>query len=153
MTGVAFGGNKMRQLEFLFADIMREKPDTVIAGAYTQSNWCRQITATAAKLGLKASLVLVHGEKGPLAQGNLLLDRLMGAEVKVVDIADMHALEPLLEEEAERLRRLGRRPYVIQPFGSRTLAVSTVGYVNAIVELEAQLAALKTKADYVYVAG
>src|SRR5215472_1556744 len=135
LTGLAFGGNKTRQLEFLFAQILKEKPDSVIAGAYTQSNWCRQITATAAKLGIKAHLVLIHGVKGPAPQGNLLLDRLMGAEVKVVELDDMHDLRPLLEAEAARLRAAGRRPYVIQPFDMATLSTSAIGYVNAALEL------------------
>ncbi len=78
LTGLAFGGNKTRQLEFLFADILAQGADTVVAGAYTQSNWCRQITGAAKKLGLEVALVLLHGEKGPALQGNLLLDRADG---------------------------------------------------------------------------
>lgn len=153
LTGLAFGGNKTRQLEFLFPRVLDEKPDTVIAGSYTQSNWCRQITAAAAKLGLKTRLILVHGVKGPLNQGNLLLDRLMGADVTVVELDDMHELEPLLEAEAEKLRRAGRRPYVIQPFAMETLGISAVGYVNALIELDQQLDAIGVKADYIYLAG
>ena len=83
LTGLAFGGNKTRQLEFLFADIASKEADIVVAGAYTQSNWCRQITAAASKLGLDVALVLIHGEKGPARQGNLLLDDLMGADITV----------------------------------------------------------------------
>ena len=64
MTGLAFGGNKTRQIEFLFAEMLARGVDTVVAGAYTQSNWCRQITAAACKLGIKVSLTLLHGEKG-----------------------------------------------------------------------------------------
>jgi len=153
LTGLAFGGNKTRQLEFLFAQILKGHPDTVIAGAYTQSNWCRQITAAAAKLGIKAHLVLIHGVKGPVPQGNLLLDRLMGAEVKIVKLEDMHDLRPLLEAEAEMLRTAGRRPYVIQPFDMSTMSASAVGYVNAAVELDEQLEALGTKANHIYLAG
>jgi len=153
LTGLAFGGNKTRQLEFLFAEILEAKPDAVIAGAYTQSNWCRQITAASAKLGIKAHLVLIHGVKGPAPQGNLLLDRLMGAEVKVVELDDMHDLRPLLEAEAARLRAAGGRPYVIQPFDMATLSTSAIGYVNAALELDEQLQDLGTRADHVYLAG
>jgi D-cysteine desulfhydrase family pyridoxal phosphate-dependent enzyme len=153
LTGLAFGGNKTRQLEFLFPQILATKPDTVIVGAYTQSNWCRQITAASVKLGLKVKLILVHGVKGPLNQGNLLLDRMMGADVKVVELDDMHELEPLLEAEAEALRREGRRPYVIQPFAMSTQAISAVGYVNAMIELDWQLESSGIKADYIYLAG
>jgi D-cysteine desulfhydrase family pyridoxal phosphate-dependent enzyme len=153
LTGLAFGGNKTRQLEFLFAEILKEKPDAVIAGAYTQSNWCRQITAAAAKLGIKAHLVLIHGVKGPAPQGNLLLDRLMGAEVKVVKLDDMHDLQPLLEAEAEMLRAAGRKPYVIQPFAMATMSASALRYVNAVAELDEQLQGLGAKADHIYLAG
>jgi 1-aminocyclopropane-1-carboxylate deaminase/D-cysteine desulfhydrase-like pyridoxal-dependent ACC family enzyme len=149
LTGLAFGGNKTRQLEFLFA----QKADTVIAGAYTQSNWCRQITAAAAKLGLKVKLVLVHGVKGPMLQGNFLLDRLMDADVTVVDLQDMHELAPLLEAKADEVLRAGGRPFVVQPFGVDTLAMSAVGYVNAVLELDEQLAAANIVADRLYLAG
>ena len=81
LTGLCFGGNKTRQLEFVFADMLAKGCDTVVAGAYTQSNWCRQMTAAASKLGLDISLVLLHGEKGPVLQGNYLLYRLMGASI------------------------------------------------------------------------
>src|SRR5262245_47154617 len=72
LTGLAFGGNKTRQLEFVFGEVLRSGADTVVAGAYTQSNWCRQITAAARKFGLDVSLVLARGVKGPMLQGNLL---------------------------------------------------------------------------------
>ena len=150
LTGLAFGGNKTRQLEFLFPEILKEQPDTVVVGAYTQSNWCRQITAAATKCGLRTKLVLVHGVKGPMPQGNLLLDRLMGAEIDVVQVSDMHDLEPLLEEAAAKLRRAGRRPYVIQPFAMKTAALSAIGYVNAAVELDAQLEAAGIRADRIF---
>ena len=63
LTGLAFGGNKTRHLEFTFAEILQSGADTVVAGAYTQSNWCRQITAAACKNGLAVSLVLIHGSR------------------------------------------------------------------------------------------
>ena len=151
LTGLAFGGNKTRQLEFLFPDIHKQEPDTIVVGAYTQSNWCRQITAAAAKCGLRTKLVLVHGVKGGLVQGNLLLDRLMGAEVDVVQLEDMHDLEPLLEQAAEQLRRAGRRPYVIQPLAMQTAAASAIGYVNAAVELDEQLERAGVQADRLFV--
>ena len=80
-TGLAFGGNKTRQLEFIFADAQRQGADTIVIGAGSQSNWCRQTTAAACKFGLDVVLILVHGVKGALLQGNLLLDHLLGADV------------------------------------------------------------------------
>ena len=153
LTGLAFGGNKTRQLEFLLADMVDREADVIVVGAYTQSNWCRQITAAARKLERDVSLVLLHGEKGPVRQGNLLLDDLMGADITVTDVDDMQALPPLLQKKAEELRAAGRRPYLINPFDLDILARSTVGYVEAALELDAQLDAAGTDADYVYVAG
>ena len=153
LTGLAFGGNKTRQLEFLFAEVLAQGADIVVAGAYSQSNWCRQITAAARKLGLEAALVLLHGVKGPGCQGNLLLMRLLGAQVTVVDLDDMQRLEPLLQAKARELAAAGRRPYVIAPFDLDQLARSTVGYVNAALELDAQLAAAGLAPDYLYTAG
>ena len=153
LTGLAFGGNKTRQLEFLLPEVVRQEVDVLVAGAYTQSNWCRQITAAAQKLGLDVVLVLVHGEKGPTRQGNLLLDDLMGADIRVVEIPDIQELPPYIEEEAERLRKQGRRPYIINPFKPEILAQSAVGYVDASIELDQQLDALGVQADYLYVSG
>jgi D-cysteine desulfhydrase family pyridoxal phosphate-dependent enzyme len=153
MTGLAFGGNKTRQLEFLFADILSKGADAIVAGAYTQSNWCRQITAAACRLGLNVALVLLHGEKGRLMQGNFLLDHLLGADVTVVELASMEQLQPHLEAKAAELEAAGRKPYIVAPFGPEVLARSAVGYVNGAAELDAQLAALGAEAQHIYLAG
>jgi L-cysteate sulfo-lyase len=153
LTGLAFGGNKTRQLEFVFADVLAQGADTVVAGAYTQSNWCRQMTAAARKLGLEVALVLLHGEKGPALQGNLLLDRLMGAEVAVVELDSMERLAPLLEAKARDLARAGRRPYLVAPFGVEKLVLGALGYVNAALELDRQLAEAGIDPDYLYLCG
>ena len=141
MTGLCFGGNKTRQLEFVFAEMLRQGCDMLVAGAYSQSNWCRQMTAAARKLGLDIALVLMHGEKGPVLQGNFLLYKLMGADVRVVDIASMELLQPLLDARAEEARAAGRKPFVVAPMGLENLALGAVGYVQAAIELDAQLAA------------
>jgi D-cysteine desulfhydrase family pyridoxal phosphate-dependent enzyme len=141
LTGLAFGGNKTRQLEFLFADILASGCDTVIAGAYTQSNWCRQMTAACARLGLAIHLILLHGQKGPKLQGNLLLDRLMGAEVEIVDLDTMEKLQPLIDARAEELRRRGRKVYVVEPLGLRSNVLGALGYVAATLELVDQMEA------------
>jgi D-cysteine desulfhydrase family pyridoxal phosphate-dependent enzyme len=153
LTGLAFGGNKTRQLEFLFADILATGADTVVAGAYTQSNWCRQITGAARKLGLEVALVLLHGEKGPALQGNLLLDVLMGADVSVVDLDSMERLTPLLEAKAAQLDRAGRRPYIVRPFGLDRQTLGAIGYVNGALELDAQLQAAGIEPDFLYLCG
>ena len=153
LTGLAMGGNKTRQLEFVFADILRQGCDTVVAGAYTQSNWCRQMTAASAKLGLAISVVLLHGEKGPKLQGNLLLMKLLGADVTVVDLDSIERLQPLLEEKAAELRAAGRKPYIVAPMGVESLSLGALGYVAAALELDGQLAQAGIDADHVYLCG
>ncbi len=153
LTGLAFGGNKTRQLEFVFAEILALGADTVVAGAYTQSNWCRQMTGAACKLGLEVALVLLHGENGPALQGNLLLDRLMGADVTVVDLDTMERLTPLLEAKAEELERAGRKPYILAPFAVDRLALGAIGYVNAALELDRQFDQAGIDPDWLYLCG
>ena len=153
MTGLAFGGNKTRQLEFVFADMMAQGADVLVAGAYTQSNWCRQMTAACNKLGLDIALVLLHGEKGPALQGNLLLDHLMGADVTIVDIETMEDLQPHLDAKGEELRRAGRKPYVVKPLGVESLAIGALGYVEAAIELDEQFEAAGISPSHLYVCG
>src|SRR5579859_5323951 len=83
LTGLAFGGNKTRMLEFRMANALREGADCIINGAAVQSNDCRQTAAAGAKLGLKVYLVLKEFRDAPDAypQGNFLLDNLLGAEI------------------------------------------------------------------------
>ena len=131
LTGLAFGGNKIRHLEFVFPAIRDSGADVVVAGAYTQSNWCRQIAAVARRLGLDVSLTLIHGVKGPAPQGNLLLDRLMGADVTVVALDSMEEIQPLLDEKARALEAAGRRPFVIAPFALDLQALAALSYVKA----------------------
>ncbi|MFO1037599.1 MAG: D-cysteine desulfhydrase family protein [Geminicoccaceae bacterium] len=153
MTGLCFGGNKTRQLDYVFADILKQGCDTVVAGTYTQSNWCRQMTAAAKKLGLDISLVLLHGEKGPALQGNFLLFKLMGADVTVIDLPSLEQIAPHLEAKAEALRKAGRKPYVVAPMDLKGLALGAVGYVQAAAELDAQLEAQGLEVDWVALAG
>ncbi|MEM7041668.1 MAG: D-cysteine desulfhydrase family protein [Pseudomonadota bacterium] len=153
MTGLAFGGNKTRQLEFVLADMLEQGADVLVAGAYTQSNWCRQMTAACRKLGLDISLLLLHGEKGPALQGNLLLDHLMGADVTIVDLDSMENLQPLLDAKGEELRLIGRKPYVIKPLGVESLAIGALGYIDAAVELDEQFDAAGLAPTCLYVCG
>ena len=88
MTGLAFGGNKTRQLEYVLGDLVRQKPDVFVTGANIQSNWCRQATAAAVKLGIPITLVLRNTDMQEI-QGNALLDVWMGADVRFVNEPDM----------------------------------------------------------------
>jgi D-cysteine desulfhydrase family pyridoxal phosphate-dependent enzyme len=134
LTGLAFGGNKTRKFDFTFADALREGADCVITGAASQSNHARQAAAAAAKLGMKAYLVNRYDAKAREGiQGNLLLDCILGAEVRLADGPNQGAVREKLVEE---LRAAGRRPYVI---GHHAAVLGTVAYINCVLEIAEQL--------------
>ena len=132
-TGLATGGNKARKLEFLLADALEKQADTIITSGAVQSNHARQTAAAAAKFGLRCCLVL-SGQSPNRWTGNLLLDELVGADIRWAGERDR---AQMMEEVAEEMTRLGRRPYIIPIGGSNP--VGTAGYVMAMVELTAQL--------------
>lgn len=132
-TGLATGGNKTRKLEFLVAAALAEGADTLITCGAAQSNHARQTAAAAAKFGLDSVLVL-GGDASSQVQGNLLLDRLVGAEVVWTgDVSPQDRLDAV----AESLREEGRAPYVV-PYGGSN-PVGAAGYVTAMAELMAQM--------------
>lgn len=128
-TGLATGGNKARKLEFLVADALAQEADTLVTAGAAQSNHARQTAAAAAKFGLACTLVL-RGEEPPQAQGNLLLDRLLGAEVVW---AGDQPLAETMTRLAEEFQAAGRRPYIVPYGGSNPVGAS--GYVAAMEEL------------------
>jgi len=148
-TGLAFGGNKTRQLDFIMAEAQQKGADAIITGAATQSNLCRQTVAACRRLGMKPYLILLHGVKGPLMQGNLLLDHLLGAEVTIIEGEDFGTLTPLFQQKAEELRRQGHKPYIFNPFNATT-SLAAVAYVDAFMELTDQLEQRELRVDYLY---
>jgi L-cysteate sulfo-lyase len=133
-TGLATGGNKTRKLEFLVADALAREADILITGGAAQSNHARQTAAAAAKFGLRGTLVL-RGEAPARTEGNLLLDRLLGAEIVW---AGDRPLAEAMAQVAEELKTAGHRPYVIPYGGSNPVGAS--GYVAAMEELLSQCA-------------
>ena len=135
LTGLAFGGNKTRKLEFLLADAQAQGADVVVTAGAVQSNHCRQTAAAAARLGLEAVLVLAGEPQAPAeAGGNLALDALLGARVVWTTRAQREAT---LTATVDRLREQGRRPYRIPYGGSNALGVTA--YAAALAELLAQM--------------
>src|SRR5882724_3483194 len=106
-TGLAFGGNKTRKLEFLVAEAREQGAKTVITGGAIQSNHCRQTAAVAARFGFKCILVL-SGTEAQHASGNLLLDQLFGAEI--VYVTDRKDRDRILRETFEQAKKEGRKP-------------------------------------------
>ncbi|MBI3962774.1 MAG: D-cysteine desulfhydrase family protein [Deinococcus sp.] len=151
-TGLAFGGNKTRQLEFLMADARAQGADTIVACAATQSNFCRQTTAAARKLGMDVALLLSRGVKGTTLQGNLLLDHLMGAAIEFVDFWSIDQFLEAMEAKAEALRRQGKKPYVMDMWRQLT-PIAAVAYVDCFLELADQLDQRGIAADYLYLSG
>jgi D-cysteine desulfhydrase family pyridoxal phosphate-dependent enzyme len=135
LTGLAFGGNKGRKLEFLVADALAQGANWLITAGAAQSNHARMTAAAARLAGLNATLVLSAKVEQPDVQGNLLLDHLLDAEVRIVPSdTDMDAA---MVEVADELRAAGERPYIIPVGGSN--AVGTFGYVAGTLELMGQL--------------
>ena len=116
LTGLAFGGNKARNLEFRMAEAVEQGADVFIAGLEAQSNSARMSTAAANLLGMR-TILLLRAEPNVEWQGNLLVDRLLGAEVRFVEISDRATasaeMDQALRDTADEVRAAGRRPYVM----------------------------------------
>lgn len=136
LTGLALGGNKARKLEFLMADAQAKGVDVVITCGGGQSNHARQTAAAARKLGM--DVILFLDDPMPLEfEGNLLLDVILGAEIRFLGCVTYPEVERAMAQEAARLTSQGRRPYVIPVGGSN--ALGAVGYVEAVREVTGQL--------------
>jgi len=131
-TGLAFGGNKTRKLEFLLADAQAHGARTVVTAGAVQSNHCRQTAAAAAHFGFECVLVLAGGPP-KTANGNLLLDHLLGAKIVWAQGEDR---ETLLRSTFEKASADGRRPYLIPYGGSNPLGAAA--YAAALAEFLAQ---------------
>lgn len=145
-TGLASGGNKTRKLEYLIQDALDKSCDTVISAGAQQSNHCRQTAAAAAKAELNCHLVL-GGNKPAEFTGNLLLSKLLGAELHFMGENRKGEDIPRIEE---LLRNEGKKPYII-PYGGSN-PIGALGYVRAIKELQDQLKELNQKFDYIFFA-
>jgi D-cysteine desulfhydrase family pyridoxal phosphate-dependent enzyme len=129
-TGLAFGGNKTRKLEFLVAEASDQGAKTLISGGALQSNHCRQTAAAAAKFGFACTLVL-NGDMPDKPSANILLDQLFGAEI--VTIADRKERDRVLQETFDRTVADGRKPYLV-PYGGSS-PTGALGYAFAVEEL------------------
>lgn len=154
LTGLALGGNKARKLELLLGDAMAENATLLLTSAAAQSNFCRMTAAAGCRAGLRVGLLLRGTANQPL-QANLLLDRMLGAELRFVDILDPYSQLPreLLATWAEEERARGGNPYTIYLHdGSRAGALACAGYVGTAEELHAQCADYGISPDHLYVA-
>lgn len=132
LTGLELSGNKVRKLELLCADALDRGADTLITCGGVNSNHARATAVAAARLGLGCHLVLRGEDRAPPA-GNLLLDRLVGAGVTFITLAEWQHRDRLMAELAGKLEVEGKRPYVIPEGGSN--ALGSLGYARAVPEL------------------
>jgi len=135
LTGTALSGNKVRKLEFLIDRAEHEEADTLVTCGAVTSNHCRATAVAAAQRGLGCHLLL-RGAEPKVPDGNLLLDRLVGAGATFISHAQWAERDALMADIAGHLRKEGRRPYVIPEGGSN--AIGAWGYVEGVRELRAQ---------------
>jgi D-cysteine desulfhydrase family pyridoxal phosphate-dependent enzyme len=129
LTGLAFGGNKTRKLEYLLAEAQSHWAKTIITAGAVQSNHCRQTAAACARLNFDCILVLT-GEQPTIATGNLLLDQLFNARIIWTSLQER---DTMLEQTFQNAWDLGQRPYLIPYGGSNTTGATA--FIFALKEL------------------
>lgn len=143
-TGLGFGGNKLRKLDYVLREALDAGADTLVSGGVVQSNSQRQVAAAAAKLGLVCHLVVYHGRLQPPtlsyhSSGNAALNRLFGAILH--DAPWTGDRNQAIEALANVIANEGRTPYVV-PYGVSN-ALGTTGYASAVAEMARQSVAAR----------
>ncbi|KAK0728585.1 tryptophan synthase beta subunit-like PLP-dependent enzyme [Lasiosphaeria miniovina] len=140
-SGLAYGGNKTRKLEYLVAEALSQGCDTLVSIGGVQSNHTRQVAAAAAKLGLKVALVQEHwvdwSDAGYEKVGNIQLSRLMGADVRLDPSTFGIEHKPTLAELKQELAAAGAKPYYI-PAGASDHPLGGLGFARWAFEVAAQ---------------
>ncbi len=160
LTGVAFGGNKSRKLEFIIQDVLNKNADVIITWAGVQSNWCLQTAAVARKFGIKAILILFKLYDLPEEyDGNLLLDYILDADVRIREaeggkVLKLEDVQDVIEEVQNEVKELGQTPYIApiggsMKGGSMEKPLGAIGYVNACAELLEQTEELGLEINYI----
>ena len=153
-SGLAFGGNKLRKLEYIVPDAIASGADTLVTIGGVQSNHTRQVAATAAKIGMKCRLVqeswVPHQDAVYDRVGNILLSRVMGAEIELVDEGFDIGIRESWERALKDVEAKGGKPYPI-PAGASVHRLGGLGYVGFAEEVRAQEKDLGFKFDYVVV--
>jgi 1-aminocyclopropane-1-carboxylate deaminase len=140
-SGLAYGGNKVRKLEYLVADALATGCDTLVSIGGVQSNHTRQVAAVAARLGLGCVLVQEHWVDWPDVVydkvGNILLSRIMGADVRLVDAGFDIAFRPSWQEALDSVAAAGGTPYPI-PAGASDHPLGGLGFARWAQEVAQQ---------------
>jgi 1-aminocyclopropane-1-carboxylate deaminase len=153
-SGLAFGGNKLRKLEYIVPDAIASNADTLVSIGGVQSNHTRMVAAVAAKLGMKCLLIqeswVPHEDAVYDRVGNILLSRIMGAETRLVDEGFDIGIRESWTAALDEVRARGGKPYAI-PAGASVHKFGGLGYVGFAEEVRAQEASMGLRFDYVVV--
>jgi 1-aminocyclopropane-1-carboxylate deaminase len=153
-SGLAFGGNKVRKLEYIVPDAISSNADTLVTIGGVQSNHTRQVAAVAAKIGMKCRLVQESWVPFQDAVydrvGNILMSRVMGAEIDLVDEGFDIGIRKSWERALEDVKAKGGKPYPI-PAGASVHKYGGLGFVGFAEEVRAQEEELGFKFDYIIV--
>jgi D-cysteine desulfhydrase len=134
-TGVELSGNKIRKLEYILADLKKKKSDYLFTCGAEQSNHARATAIAAKQIGVKTRLFL-WGNDTKNADGNLLLDKLIGTEIKFLSKKEYENVNDIMLAESKKLQKKGKKVYVLPSGGSTPLGLW--GYINFINELHEQ---------------
>ena len=150
LTGLAFGGNKTRMFEFALADALAQGADTIVSGAAVQSNYCRQLAAACAKLGLELHLILrpVRAIDRTQSQGNNLLQHLLGAHITVLAEGDRRGQQDAIQAKVEELFAQGKNAY--WPRREDTIDLDAIAYAEVGVEIARQCQDQGINPSYLY---
>lgn len=153
-SGLAFGGNKVRKLEYIVPDAIATGADTLVTIGGVQSNHTRQVAAVAAKIGMKCRLVQeswVPFEDAVYDRvGNILMSRVMGAEIELIDEGFDIGIRESWENALADVKARGGKPYAI-PAGASVHKYGGLGFVGFAEEVRAQEAQLGVHFDYIVV--
>src|SRR6516165_11710543 len=153
-SGLAFGGNKLRKLEYIVPDAIESNADTLVSIGGVQSNHTRMVAATAAKIGMKCVVVqeswVPHEDAVYDRVGNILLTRLMGADSRIVPDGFDIGIRKSWEEAIASVKEAGGKPYAI-PAGASVHKYGGLGYVGFAEEVRAQEKQMGITFDYIIV--
>ena len=153
-SGLAFGGNKLRKLEYIIPDAIASGADTLVSIGGVQSNHTRLVAATAAKIGFKCKLIqeswVPHEDAVYDRVGNIMLSRIMGADVELVDEGFDIGIRKSWENALKEVTEKGGKPYPI-PAGASVHKYGGLGFVGFAEEVRAQEVEMDIKFDYIIV--
>ena len=153
-SGLAFGGNKIRKLEYLIPEAIARNCDTLVTIGGVQSNHTRQVAAVAAKIGMKCRLVqeswVPFNDAVYDRVGNILMSRVMGAEIELVDEGFDIGIRESWEKALADVKARGGKPYAI-PAGASVHPLGGLGYAGFADEVRVQEAGMGVKFDYIVV--